>query len=255
MSLHRSQARKFALIAKAASGALAAIAAAIIFIPMPFLADASASEPSAGPGATPTAPDGSTPPPTEKFELDVALYGGGLWAMGYKAESPPESTEPDEEPPISEEEAVVVAPPVDVARYLGAVVGPRNTYVMIAVGGSQHLLRPGQEAGGIKVVSLGADHVIIEQAGVEKRLEIAPRTVDWATNEPVRQAPVPGAQQQPRGNISGMSPEEMRLKMEAERAGRNGQGQPRPGTTGGRTQPPRPVKPEESEEKEVGSKA
>ncbi|MBX3358179.1 MAG: hypothetical protein KF745_07105 [Phycisphaeraceae bacterium] len=214
MAVDRETARKRTIWARGGVLALLMAAAAVAAIPvratLPQRAAASIDEPPVS--------------PTVDHPLDVLTIVSVLEEM-----NPSPIAQADVVPPPTpegEHPVVAAAPAADSKdwKYVGSIVGPRRSHAMIVVNGTQELVAEGNELGGIRLLSVAADHVMVDDGSGPRAIHLAKVERTWPDARTGRvprpnpaAASTPGGSPPPRAQIPGYDtlPEEERERIEA----------------------------------------
>lgn len=177
-----------------AAVAIGAAAVALVFSPLERLLSPPAYVPPKSEGAGPALVADARAGLSQGF-LDQAIEAvkkiGGTREVEPIVEAPPtvEVAGTTETPP---------APPQSGAGswvYKGYMSGGGLAQAWIQLpDSSQAMLTKGAERDGMKLKDIYPDHIMVEQAGAEKRIDLAPRVAVWNTEPPQRAAARPSPQ-------------------------------------------------------------
>lgn len=185
MSAHRARVKRRTLLWQAATVVLIAAAAGVLFVPIP---DASGSGRTGadgragGPGLTPVVAEPYQLEDPNRLSALLAAVNPRVEGQQPAVESPPENVEAPT--------PVVVEPdrstPVLRASwtFLGSAVTPRARRALVRIDQEQKFVREGAEIGGVRLVEVHDDHIMIDEQGVRRKVDKAPMTADAALSAP-----------------------------------------------------------------------
>ena len=179
MTVNRDTARRYTTRARGAAIALLAAAGAVIALPLPML------RPAASAGATGATPPEVPLPEADPYEppLDTVAATGTLWNVGLPPADP--VVDAEVKPAAGSGTATAGATPAagDSAkgtwRFVGSIIGPRGTHALLEYEGRQRLAKAGERVDGTRVVSIGEDHVMLDDGTGPKRIGLAPLASRW----------------------------------------------------------------------------
>lgn len=197
---HRDRIKKKMMTWQLAAVAIGAGAVALVFSPLERLLSPPAYIAPKGDGAGPTLVADARASLSQGF-LDQAIEG--LKKIGGTRE-----VQPVAEVPTLTEDPVSVAdtpPPPQTGAgswvYKGYMSGGGLAQAWIQLpDSSQAMLTKGAERDGTKLKDIFPDHIMVEQAGAEKRIDLAQRVAVWNT-EPPQRAPA-AARPSPQANAA-----------------------------------------------------
>lgn len=185
MSAHRAQTRRRTRLWQAATVLLAVAAGGVLLLPIPDATGSGAvvAVNDTGPATRPIVP--------EPYQLDNTDRLGALMVkVNPRVEgAPPAATETPTEP-IEPATPVVVEPDrsTPVLRsnwtFLGAAVTPRARRALVRIDQEQKFVREGAEIGGVRLVEVHDDHIMIEDQGVRRKVDKAPMTAEAGLSAP-----------------------------------------------------------------------
>ncbi|MEQ9663787.1 MAG: type II secretion system protein N [Parasphingopyxis sp.] len=134
-----------------------------------------------------------------------------LWSMGgdetaaSEAGAPAPAVAPPPAPPQPAPQTVTTSPAAAPGASSSQVVlhgvmgGATDGSAIVSVGGAQRLVRVGRDIEpGLRLVSIGADHIIVDERGTEVRIAF----LDAVPRSPVASAATPGGRQPNRPNTA-----------------------------------------------------
>jgi hypothetical protein len=191
MDSYRDRARRRTRRVQGLAVVLLTCAGAAAALPLPRLFG-----PTKWPPSPPTGITHPPPPPPPAASIDTKKMAEVLVATAGKAPDKPAAAAPDKSKETAETHPIDRAP----LRYLGWVAGPRvkaaNLAMMVGTEEKQKFVSEGATINGLKLVSIEADHVTLENAaGAPQRIDLAPPSHSWSQEVPVVQ--MPGPQQPP----------------------------------------------------------
>lgn len=172
-----------------AAVAIGAAAVALVFSPLERLLSPQAYSPPKGEGTGPTLVADARASLSQGFlnqAIDAFKIIGGTRPVEPIAEAPIPTETPD---------AIPDAPPPPQSGagawvYKGYMSGGGLAQAWVQLpDSSQAMLTRGAERDGMKLKDIFPDHIMVEQSGVEKRIDLAARVAVWNTEPPQRAAP------------------------------------------------------------------
>lgn len=115
---------------------------------------------------------GSAEKPAEK----VAVNSEGISDRFMQFANHPQSAAPVDETQAPQPEAESPPPPTDETRFLGVIRDSKGVVAMVHAGGKQRIMAEGEEAGGVKVISISPEAITVQESGVEKKIEKSARS-------------------------------------------------------------------------------
>lgn len=147
------------------------------------------------------------PAPADKTPRTVGVDSAGVGARFELVSNTPKPKPVVDEAP-DQAAAPTAAPPA--IKYLGAIIEPAARAALLVIDGKQRMLWVGDKSGAIELVAVEREHVSIKEHGVERRVDLAPRTgpiVSMASGAPMNS----GAMQPPNENPAS-SPDQLELR-------------------------------------------
>lgn len=171
--LSRTAAEKRARGAQISFAVLGLGALAMVTLALPRITAVPSLDEVRPPPVAAAVPSGSGDKPVEKVAINSEGISDRFMQFANRPEAPKEETSDED---IKPDEPVEPTAPVEATRFLGVIREPGGLLAMVYAGGKQRIMGEGEEAAGVKVVSIASDAITVSEGGVEKRIEKSVRS-------------------------------------------------------------------------------
>lgn len=162
------------------------------------------------PQITPTQPQ----PDAGAQAKSVRLPGVDAAAVAARFELVSNTPKPKPVEDQSEGGATTPPAPPPALKFLGAIIEPATRAALLVMDGKQRMLWIGDKSGAIELVGVERDHITIKEHGIEKRLDLAPRSGPTVSSSiAAGNQPMPNAGQPPAsGDASSETPDQREIR-------------------------------------------